>query len=91
MAKVKVSVKLEEGSQYQVVIKIGEEVLHFEDSGSETIDLIEKVYMAKIAGFQDPTNINSTVFVEFKKGIKLLNSITISERKFIKLLLVDVN
>lgn len=91
MSRVKVNVLLENGSQYQVVIKIGGQVLHFEDSGSQIIDLDPRVYIAKIAGFQDPTNLQSTVFVEFKQGNTLLNSITIDDRKFIKPLLVEVN
>lgn len=91
MAKVKVSVDLENGSQYQIVIKIGDQVLHFQESGSETIDLDPKVYVAKIAGFQDPTNLDSSVFVEFKQGKTVLNNITITDRKFIKPLFVEVN
>lgn len=91
MAEVKVNVSLEKGSQYQVVIKIGNEVLHFEDSGSEVIDLPVKTYVAKIAGFQDPTNTDSMVSVEFKQGSDVLNSIQILDRKFIKLLLVPLN
>lgn len=91
MAKVKIKAVLEEGSQYQVIIKIGGQVLHFEESGTQTIDLEPKVYVAKIAGFQDPINTDSSVFVEFKQGTEVLNDITITERKFIKLLFVEVN
>jgi hypothetical protein len=91
MAKVKINVQLEEGSQYQIVIKIGDNVLHFQDSGSETIELDSRTYVAKIAGFQDAANTDSTVFVEFKQGNTVLNDITITDRKFIKLLFVDVN
>ena len=91
MAKVKVNVRLELGSQYQIIIKIGGQVLHFQDTGSQTVDLDSRFYVAKIAGFQDPTNTDSTVFVEFKQANTVLNSITINDRKFIKLLNVDVN
>ena len=91
MAKVKVNVRLELGSQYQIVIKIGGQLLHFQDTGSQTVDLDSKVYVAKIAGFQDPTNTDSSVLVEFKQANTVLNSITIDDRKFIKLLFVDVN
>jgi len=91
MPTVRVNVRLELGSQYQIIIKIGGQVLHFQDSGSQTISLDSRFYIAKIAGFQDPTNTNSTVFVEFKQASTVLNSITIDERKFIKLLNVDVN
>ncbi len=91
MAKVKVNVRLELGSQYQIIIKIGGQVLHFQDTGSQTVDLDSRFYVAKIAGFQDPTNTDSTVFVEFKQANTVLNSITINDRKFIKLLNVDIN
>ncbi|MDX1936771.1 MAG: hypothetical protein SFU21_06630 [Flavihumibacter sp.] len=91
MPNIRVNVTLELGSQYQIVIKIGDHVLHFEESGSETIALDSRTYVAKIAGFQDPSNPASTVGVEFKKGSTVLNSINISDRKFIKLLFVNVN
>ncbi|HVI46370.1 MAG TPA: hypothetical protein VM802_15960 [Chitinophaga sp.] len=89
MAKVNVDVKLELGSNYQVVIGIGGNVLHFKESGRQTVDLDPKVYVATIAGFQDP-NTESTVAVTFKQGSKVLNSITIEDPKFIKKLFVTV-
>lgn len=91
MPNIKVSVRLELGSQYQIVIKIGGQVLHFQDTESQMVNLGSKYYVAKIAGFQDPTNTDSNVFVEFKQGNTVLNTISIDERKFIKLLSVDVN
>jgi hypothetical protein len=91
MAKVKVNVILKDGDQYQIVIKVGGQTLHFRESGSQTIELDSKNYRTLIAGFQDPTNTDSTVEVEFKQGNQRLNDIVITERKFIKSLDITVN
>jgi len=90
MAKVKIIVELKNGDDYQIIIKIGDQTFRFKESGSKTIDLDPKKYIALIGGFQDPDDLDSTVHVEFRQKNKLLNETTITQRSFIKPLLVEV-
>lgn len=90
MPKVSVKLLLKNSEGCQMVIKISNETLHFQHSGTQTVDLPAKSYIALIAGFLDPAAENPSALVEFKQGTKLLNSIIITDDKFIKPLKVNV-
>ena len=91
MAKIKVRLTLKDGEGCQIVIKVGNQTIDFQNSGTKTIELDPKRYTALIAGFQDPASTDSNVKIEFLQDQNLLNDITISESSFIRPLRVTVN
>lgn len=91
MSKVTVKVTLYNGEGCQMVVKIGNQTLQFHQSGSQSVELEPKNYIALIAGFLDPSATDPSVLIEFKQGTTLINSILIEEDHFIKPLKVNVN
>ena len=90
MANINVITTLQNGSQCQIVVKVGGKTLHFKNSGTQSIQLNNQNYRALIAGFLEPGRTDSTVKVVIKQGTSVLNSIEISESKFIKYLDINV-
>ncbi|MBI2729216.1 MAG: hypothetical protein HYX40_00415 [Sphingobacteriales bacterium] len=90
MSKINVKVLLQDSEGCQIVIKVGDETIHFQESGSKSVELEPKRYTALIAGFQDPAADVATINVKFIQSGNILNETDITEDKFIKSLRIQV-
>lgn len=88
MAQVKISTEVTGGTGVGVFISVGDHVLHFTSSGSQTVELEPQYYVAQVAG-SEPSDAN--IIIKFKQGNRVLKEASFSESVFWALMAFKVD